>query len=78
MGKEDKVTEEQCNERNTKVWERIDSISDKVSQIRGGIVVVAAVIGLFIAGVFYHMNYRFGNIETALKEINKKVTTIQE
>jgi len=74
MAAGDRVTESQCGERQTKVWERIDNLAEKVNKINGGIIVVSVVIALFIGGVFYHMNFRFGNIETALKEINKKIT----
>ena len=71
MGKEDAVTEEQCNERNSKVWERIDELSNSLSQIRGGITVAAFVIVLFICGVFYHINYRFSNVDETLKTIQQ-------
>ncbi len=75
MGKGAAITQEQCDERNGKTHERIDEISDTVSQIKGGIYVVAFVIVLFITGVFYHINYRFSNVETTLKTIQETLKT---
>jgi len=63
------VTIDQCDERNGKTHERIDEIADTVSQIKGGIIVAAFVVVLFVTGVFYHINYRFSNVESTLKTI---------
>jgi len=69
------VTIDQCDERNGKTHERIDEISDTVSQIKGGIIVAAFVIVIFITGVFYHINYRFSNVESTLKTIQQTLRT---
>ena len=60
-------------ERVAQVHERVNEISNKLYMIIGG-AVVAGAIG-FIA--WYHINFRFSNIEKSLEQIEKKVTTNQ-
>jgi hypothetical protein len=67
------VAQELCEERNTKIHERLDAVSDKTSKIIGGIIVISFGLALFITGVFYHINYRFSSVEKTLEKIENKI-----
>lgn len=73
MGKDDQVTEEQCEDRISKVHTRIGTIDRAVAKIMGGVIVVSALISLFVGFVSYHVDYRFTNLEDSLEEINNNI-----
>lgn len=67
------IPQELCEERTTKIHNRIDAVSTMVSRIIGGIIVVSFGLALFIYGVSYHINYRFSNIDKILEKIEQKM-----
>lgn len=67
------VTQETCDNKNTKVHERIDDLSDKVNKIIGGIIVISVMSAMIIGTVTYHINYRFSSVEKTLDKIEKKI-----
>lgn len=76
MSEKDTVSQSQCDERIGKVYVQLGSVNTSVAKILGGIAVASFVIVLFIGGAFYHINYRFSDIEAQLDGISEKIENI--
>lgn len=78
MGKDDPTTEEQCDDKMAKVYERMNALDLKVSGILGGVSVLVFLLTFIVGVVAFHINTRFSGVEKAIEKSVEQTEKVNE
>ena len=73
MGKDDPVTEEQCDNNLKDIYERVNKTDAKVSMIMGGVGVLVFLSTFMVGIVSFHINNRFTGLEKAFEKQDQRL-----